>query len=267
MKSTMGSLRPILPTDFRSLGVPWLMEAAACLYGRARMADRIPQVANPVISNVTGPPVALYMAGARRISHCPASIVVHGMALNLTVQSHEHALDFGLMADGAAMPDGGELAEAIRVVFDDLRMLAGAVKEMVTEAVQAAVPQSTGPARKPRPASAVARRMPGSRASVSASPPRCAGCRTGPPAPHRRAPGRGREPGGLEPGRHRRPRDCPGAARHRALRRHLGLALCPPPTRHQRLALIRSRQRPGRALRRGAAGADPPAGLIASWPG
>lgn len=123
MKSTMGSLKKILPTDFPSLGVPWLMEAAAALYGKARVADRIPQVANVVISNVPGPPVALYMAGARMITNYPASIVVHGMALNITVQSYEHSLDFGLMADGAAMPDVRELAEAVAIAFDDLRVL------------------------------------------------------------------------------------------------------------------------------------------------
>jgi WS/DGAT/MGAT family acyltransferase len=123
MKSTMGSLKKILPTDFPSLGVPWLMEAAAALYGKARVADRIPQVANLVISNVPGPPVALYMAGARMITNFPASIVVHGLALNITVQSYEHSLDFGLMADGAAMPDVRELADAIAVAFDDLRLL------------------------------------------------------------------------------------------------------------------------------------------------
>lgn len=123
MKSTMGSLKKILPTDFPSLGVPWLMEAAAALYGKARVADRIPQVANVVISNVPGPPVPLYMAGARMLTNYPASIVVHGLALNITVQSYGHALDFGLMADGAAMPDVRELAEAVAIAFDDLRLL------------------------------------------------------------------------------------------------------------------------------------------------
>lgn len=123
MKSTMGSLKKILPTDFPSLGVPWLMEAAAALYGKARVADRIPQVANVVISNVPGPPLALYMAGARMLTNYPASIVVHGMALNITVQSYEHSLDVGLMADGAALPDVHELAEAVSIAFDDLRLL------------------------------------------------------------------------------------------------------------------------------------------------
>ena len=123
MKSTMGPLKGILPTDFPSLGVPWLIEAATALYGRAKVADRIPQVANVVISNVPGPPVALYMAGAKMLTNYPTSIVVHGMALNITVQSYDQSIDFGLMADAAAMPEVAELAEGLRIAFDDLRAL------------------------------------------------------------------------------------------------------------------------------------------------
>ncbi len=123
MKSTMGSLKSILPTDFPSLGVPWLLEAATALYGKARVAERIPQVANLVISNVPGPPVPLYMAGARMLSNHPSSIVVHGLALNITVQSYDHSLDFGLMADAQALPDVRDLAQALHVAFDDLRAL------------------------------------------------------------------------------------------------------------------------------------------------
>jgi diacylglycerol O-acyltransferase / wax synthase len=123
MKATVGGLKSVLPTDFPSIGVPWLMEALTALYGKARVADRIPQVANLVISNVPGPPVPLYMAGARMTANFPTSIVVHGMALNITVQSYDQQMDFGLMADAAAMPDVRTLADALRVAFDDLCVL------------------------------------------------------------------------------------------------------------------------------------------------
>ena len=123
MKSTMGSVKSILPTDFPSLGIPWLIEAATALYGKAKVADRIPQLANLVISNVPGPPVRLYMAGACMLTNYPTSIIVHGLALNITVQSYDQSLDFGLMADAQAMPDVRELADAITIAFDDLRAL------------------------------------------------------------------------------------------------------------------------------------------------
>ena len=87
------------------------------------MADKLPPVANVVISNVPGPPVPLYMAGARMLTNYPCSIVVHGVALNITVQSYDQSLDFGLMADAAAMPEVHELGEALQVAFEDVRAL------------------------------------------------------------------------------------------------------------------------------------------------
>jgi hypothetical protein len=123
MKATMGSLRSVLPTDYPSLGVPWLIEAATVLYGKAKVADRIPQVANLVISNVPGPPVPLYLAGARMLTNYPTSIVVHGLGLNLTVQSYDQQMDFGFMADALAMPDVKVLADDLRRAFDELYAL------------------------------------------------------------------------------------------------------------------------------------------------
>ena len=123
MKTTMGRMKSILPTDFPSIGIPWLIEAAATLYGKARAADRLPQVANVVISNVPGPQVPLYLAGARMLANCPTSIVVHGLALNITVQSFDAHMDFGLMADAAALPDIKALAKALDAALDELRTL------------------------------------------------------------------------------------------------------------------------------------------------
>jgi diacylglycerol O-acyltransferase len=68
--------------------------------------------------------VPLYMAGARMLSSYPTSIVVHGLALNVTVHSLHEQIDFGLMADLHAMPDVRALADAMKVAFDDLRALA-----------------------------------------------------------------------------------------------------------------------------------------------
>jgi diacylglycerol O-acyltransferase / wax synthase len=100
-----------------------LIEAAASLYGKAKVADRIPQVANVAISNVPGPPMPLYLAGARMLTNYPTSIVVHGMAFNVTVQSYAGSLDFGMMADAKAMPDVKVFAQAVEIAFDDLRAL------------------------------------------------------------------------------------------------------------------------------------------------
>ena len=145
MKSTLAGVKSLLPTDFPSIGVPWLMEAAIALYRRAKVADKLPPVANVVISNVPGPPVPLYMAGAKMLTNYPCSIVVHGVALNITVQSYDQSLDFGLMADAAAMPEVRELADALRVAFDDVRALP--VDEPEDEAPATATQVARGAAR------------------------------------------------------------------------------------------------------------------------
>jgi hypothetical protein len=165
MKSTMGRMKSILPTDFPSIGVPWLMEAVVSLYGKAKVADRIPQVANLVISNVPGPQVPLYLAGARVLTNCPTSIVVHGLALNITVQSFDAAMDFGLMADGAALPDVKALALAVDAALDELRGLP------VPDS-QAPAPAATPRTARARKPSATTRAAPAQRSPKTATPVR-----------------------------------------------------------------------------------------------
>jgi hypothetical protein len=123
MKSTLADVKRVLPTDFPSIGVPWLTGAAAAIYRRATASDKLPPVANLAISNVPGPPMPLYLAGARMLTNYPCSIVTHGLGLNITVQSYDQSLDFGLMADARALPDVRKLADAIAVAMDDLRTL------------------------------------------------------------------------------------------------------------------------------------------------
>ena len=106
--------RSLLPTDFPSLGVPWVGGALAALYGRSHVADLIPPIANVVISNVPGPRVPLYTAGARMEEYWPLSIVEHGIGLNITVLSYVDTLHFGFTAARAAVAEARELAADLR---------------------------------------------------------------------------------------------------------------------------------------------------------
>ncbi len=122
MKAQMGSFGSLIPTDFPSLGSPWLLSGLAALYGRSRLANRL-RVANLAISNVPGPQVPLYLAGATMTGMFPLSIVVHGVALNITVQSYRGQLCFGLIACRRAVPDMGALALALERAMVALRQL------------------------------------------------------------------------------------------------------------------------------------------------
>ena len=123
MKNNLGAMKSLMPTDFPSLGVPWLMESLSTLYAKARVADRLPAIANVTISNVPGPTVPLYMAGAAMLTNYPTSIVVHGVALNITVQTYNESLEFGLIACGKAMPEVAELARHVQAAFDEFQAL------------------------------------------------------------------------------------------------------------------------------------------------
>lgn len=158
MKATMGSVGSLIPTDFPSLGSPWLLSGLASLYGRSGLASRL-RVANLTISNVPGPQVPLYLAGATMTGMFPLSIVVHGVALNITVQSYRGQLCFGLIACRRALPDVGALAQALERAMQALRRL-GAEAEAAAKPAPAAnavppAPKAAAPRRRVRPPLAV----------------------------------------------------------------------------------------------------------------
>ncbi len=103
-KMLTGSMKTAIPTDMPSLGIPWLMAAITPLYRSAASANRIPVIANVIISNVPGPQIPLFLAGGRVTSYYPVSAVAHGLALNITIVSYDGSLDFGLVAAKKAMP-------------------------------------------------------------------------------------------------------------------------------------------------------------------
>ena len=148
MKAQMGRFGSLIPTDFPSLGSPWLLSGLASLYGRSRLASRL-RVANVTISNVPGPQVPLYLAGARMEGLYPLSIVVHGVALNITVQSYRGQLCFGLIACRRAVPDVAELARQMVRAFAALQTLPAPAAAPVAAAEPAAA--ATAPPRPPRP--------------------------------------------------------------------------------------------------------------------
>ena len=69
---------------------------------------------NLVVSNVPGPQVPLYLAGARVESHYPISVITDGMGLNITVVSYCGHLDFGLVADRDQIPDLWAVLDSLR---------------------------------------------------------------------------------------------------------------------------------------------------------
>ena len=160
VKSSMQNLKGLLPTDYPSLLAPWLVGGAAKLalnaYGKSGIASRLPMVANLAISNVPGAPVPLYLAGAQFLTFHPLSIIMHGLALNITIQTYAVHVDFGIVADKKALPHAQTLAKAIEDAFLEAQALLGMSDDTPTSPVKtrkALVPKATKSTSLERPPS------------------------------------------------------------------------------------------------------------------
>jgi diacylglycerol O-acyltransferase / wax synthase len=106
--------------DFTTFAPPAVAARAMRMYSRLRIADRMNPPFNLIISNVPGPAVPLYSAGARLEHFYPVSALADGQGLNMTVQSYNGNLDFGFIADRELVPDVWLLTELLQESMDEL---------------------------------------------------------------------------------------------------------------------------------------------------
>jgi WS/DGAT/MGAT family acyltransferase len=108
-------LRALMPqvSNVSMLGAPILVQIMALLYSRSNLSDVLPPATNITVSNVPGPRQTLYAAGAELLHIFPVSIAVHGVALNITVQSYRDQLDFGFIAGANVIPHVQVLADML----------------------------------------------------------------------------------------------------------------------------------------------------------
>ncbi|MDZ7651261.1 MAG: WS/DGAT domain-containing protein [Burkholderiaceae bacterium] len=153
-KAVTGSLRALVPTDYPSLGSAWVVGGLAWLAGavghRLPVGTHLPSLAAVAISNVPGPPMTLYVAGARVVHYWPASIIVHGVALNITVQSYADWLDIGLTGCRQAVPDLRTFKRHLAQSFAELQALA--LARGTADAAPTGIVRRTSAAKRAAPA-------------------------------------------------------------------------------------------------------------------
>lgn len=106
--------------DFTQFAPPAVAARAMRMYSRLKIADRMNPPFNLVISNVPGPQVPLYSAGARLQHFYPVSTLVDGQGLNMTVQSYNGNLDFGFVSDRDLVPDLWVMTDLLHEEMADL---------------------------------------------------------------------------------------------------------------------------------------------------
>jgi WS/DGAT/MGAT family acyltransferase len=104
----------------------------------ARTASRA-RFINLVVSNVPGPQVPMYIAGAKLLAQYPIMPIAENMGLSIAVTSLAGTMAFGITADWDTLPDIEVLAEGM----DD------AVRELRKAAEQEASGDRSAPKRRP----------------------------------------------------------------------------------------------------------------------
>ncbi len=110
--------------DWAELAAPYAFTAAARMFSKMRLADRIRPVHNLIVSNVPGPPIELYCLGARVVCFYPLGPVLEGAGLNITVVSKLDEMDIGIMACPLAVPNPFLIADYFVEASQELRALA-----------------------------------------------------------------------------------------------------------------------------------------------
>lgn len=106
--------------DFTQFATPALAATAARTVARLRVADRMRTPFNVLVSNVPGPPIPLYLGGARMEGIYPVSAIYDNIGLNVTLFSYRDELQFGLVADREMVPDIWDLMADFDAEMDAL---------------------------------------------------------------------------------------------------------------------------------------------------
>ena len=123
-KEQHGALPANLLADVTQFAMPALAGQAARMAARLRLVEWLSPF-NLIISNVPGPNVPLYYAGAHMLAYYPLSAIADGQGLNITVMSFEDGMHFGLIACRELVPDLDRMAGYLVDELDDLMKAAG----------------------------------------------------------------------------------------------------------------------------------------------
>lgn len=136
-KAAHDALSADIMGDVTELTPPGFFNMASRMYSRAGLAERLAPIHNLVISNVPGPPVPLYVAGARLVGVYPFGPLIEGSGLNITALSNMGNLDIGIHACPDVAPDVDEL---LRAILDAIATLYAAADRATEAAGLAATP-------------------------------------------------------------------------------------------------------------------------------
>jgi diacylglycerol O-acyltransferase len=99
--------------DWAEFLAPRLFTTAMRVYSGSRLPDLHPPALNCIVSNVPGPPVPLYTAGARILAIYPMGPLLPGAGVNITILSNMGNVDFGVIACRDTVPEVWRIADGL----------------------------------------------------------------------------------------------------------------------------------------------------------
>jgi len=124
-KAVQQALGADLLEDLLSFVPGLLLSASAQAYSRLGLGRFHPPLFNAIVSNVPGPPIPLYLAGARVTATYPMGPLIGNTGVNLTVLSQSGGLDIGVIACPDLVDDVEAIAEGFLAGVADLLEAAG----------------------------------------------------------------------------------------------------------------------------------------------
>jgi diacylglycerol O-acyltransferase len=119
-KEQMVAVGPDVFAGWAQSVVPALATRLTRLVTNMRVFDHLAPLFNLIVSNVPGPDVPLYFAGARLVAMYPLGPIIEGVGVNVTVFSYLDTMYVGVQGCWDLAPDVGTIAGGMR---DELRQL------------------------------------------------------------------------------------------------------------------------------------------------
>jgi WS/DGAT/MGAT family acyltransferase len=107
-------------TELSKLAPAMISGISARLYSRLGLANQISPMFNTVVTNVPGPPVPLYMAGARMVSSFGIGPVMDSMGLFHAVTSYCGQIGIAVTSCREMLPDPAFYAECLQASYDEI---------------------------------------------------------------------------------------------------------------------------------------------------
>jgi len=85
---------------------------------------------NVIVTNVPGPPIPLYLVGARLVESYPMVPLFSNQGLGIALFSYADGLFWGVNADWETVPDLHDFVDALVIAFDELEQAAGVAGEI-----------------------------------------------------------------------------------------------------------------------------------------